>query len=155
MDSYGNVTHNGDMTADDNVIKQVDKEYDCVLCGKTIINASARVVLSFIVTLFLLVGSFIYMFTRGSVNIFVPILAGIVGFWLPSPLQSNMSRKDALSQTRLMQSNMQMSRVLSTNPYLNIAPPSPSSHSNENDQNVNLNQNEEQNQQIGSLMHIV
>ena len=112
----GYVTHNGNMSQDtieDNVITQVDKEYDCVCCGKTLINASARVVLSFIITILLLIGSFIFMFTKGSVNVFVPILAGIVGFWLPSPLQSNMSRKDALTQTRLMMNNARMTKALS------------------------------------------
>ena len=123
----GYVTHNGNMSQDtieDNVITQVDKEYDCVCCGKTLINASARVVLSFIITILLLIGSFIFMFTKGSVNVFVPILAGIVGFWLPSPLQSNMSRKDALTQTRMMMNNARMTKALTGKPsYLTVPAP--------------------------------
>jgi len=97
---------------DDSELTNVNRDYDCYCLGKKIINASARVVLTFIISVIVLVFSFVFMFTQGQITIFAPIVAGVVGFWLPSPVQSSQSRKDALQSARLMQNNMRMNRLM-------------------------------------------
>jgi 5-bromo-4-chloroindolyl phosphate hydrolysis protein len=91
---------------------EIDKDYDCYCCGKRLINAAPKVVLTFIVSLIVIIFAFVYMFVKGDVVIFAPIVAGVVGFWLPSPVQSSQSRKDALQSARLMQNNMRMNKLM-------------------------------------------
>lgn len=93
-------------------VREVNKDYDCYLCGKKIINTSAKVVLTFIVSVVVIIFSFVFIFIRGQVTVFAPIIAGVVGFWLPSPVQSAQSRKDAVQSARLLQNNMRMNRMM-------------------------------------------
>lgn len=111
---------NADNT-DDIDVQEVNKDYDCFCCGKRIINASPKIVLTFFVSVLVISLCFVFMFTRGDVVIFAPIVAGVVGFWLPSPVQSSQSRKDALQNARLLQNNVRMNRMMMNygmgNPY--------------------------------------
>ncbi len=97
---------------DDVDVKEINKDFDCFCCGTRLINAAPKVVLTFIVSLVVIIFAFVYMFVKGDVVIFAPIVAGVVGFWLPSPVQSSQSRKDALQSSRLLQNNMRMNRLM-------------------------------------------
>ena len=66
----------------------------------------------FIVSILVVIFSFVFMLTQGQVVVFAPIVAGIVGFWLPSPGQTAQSRKDTLQNTRLLQNNIRMNKLM-------------------------------------------
>jgi hypothetical protein len=101
-----------DPSLDPTTAQQIAKEYECHCFGKDVINASPRVVLAFIISLILIGAVIVFIFTVGQVNIFAPILTAIVAFWLPSPLQQSMSRKDAANQAQLMQNNKWMKTAI-------------------------------------------
>jgi hypothetical protein len=84
--------------------KNIDQDYDCKCFNYEIINVPSKIILAFIISLFFLGFSFTYMFlVQGSENIFIPIDTAIITFWLPSPLQNNVSRKDVLQNNQLIQ----------------------------------------------------
>lgn len=116
----GTHTYNDTYMADDDVDNSIDpttaqqiaKDYECHCFGANVINASPRVVLSFIISLILIAAVIVLIFVVGQVAIFAPILTAIVAFWLPSPLQHSMSRRDATNQAQLMQNNRWMKKAI-------------------------------------------
>jgi hypothetical protein len=92
--------------------EQIDKEYECICFGRHMINTSPKVILSFLVSVILIIAVIVLILTVGQVSVFAPILAAVVAFWLPSPLQSSMSRKDAVNEARLRNTNRKMKRTL-------------------------------------------
>ena len=102
-----------DMADTDGVdVKEVERDYDCYCFGKKLINVAPKVILTFIVSILVIIFAFVYMFVKGDVVIFAPIVAGIIGFWLPSPTQSSQSRKDAVQNARLLQNNIRMNSMM-------------------------------------------
>jgi hypothetical protein len=90
----------------------VNRDYDCLCLGKKVINTPAKVVLTFIISIIAIVFCFVFMLVKGDVIIFAPIVALIVGFWVPSPVQTSQSRKDAIQSERLLQNNLRMNRTM-------------------------------------------
>ena len=101
-----------DPSLDPTTAQQLAKEYECHCFGATVINAPPRVVLAFVISIILVATVTVLIFTVGQVAIFAPILTAIVAFWLPSPLQQSMSRKDAANQAQLTQNNRWMKRAV-------------------------------------------
>lgn len=113
----GDPQYNGggeaDMADTDTVdVKDVQRDYECYCFGKKFINVAPKVVLTFTISILVIIFAFVYMFVKGDVVIFAPIVAGIIGFWLPSPTQSSQSRKDAVQSARLLQNNMRMNSMM-------------------------------------------
>ena len=104
----------------DSTDSTLDKEYDCFCCGKQIINTSPKILATFFISVLVLVLAFVYMFVKGDVVIFAPIVTAVVAFWVPSPLQVNQPRKDALQNTRLLNNHLQMNRYMMARRYQNV-----------------------------------
>lgn len=84
-------------------IEKIEQDFDCICFGTTLLNASPRIVLTFIMSTMVIFSSFAFMYIKGHVEIFAPIVSGIIGFWLPSPVQSITSKKDSILSARLLQ----------------------------------------------------
>jgi hypothetical protein len=101
-------------------LNEINKDYECNCFGYNIINTSSKIVLTFILSLLVIILSFVYILTTGQVSVFAPIITAVIGLWLPSPAQAVQSKKDAILTTRLQQHNRNMSNLLSTYGVPNI-----------------------------------
>ena len=98
---------------DDKDLAEMNKDYECICCGTRFINTSPQIVLTFVVTMTVILLSFIAIFTKvGDIAIFTAIIAGVMAYWLPSPTQAVMQRKDAVQNARLLQNNIHMNKML-------------------------------------------
>lgn len=91
---------------------EIARDYEFILFGKHIINASPKVVFTFILSVIIVVFSFVFIFTHGQVTVFAPIIAAVIALWVPSPAQHSQSKKDALQSARLLRNNVRMNRYL-------------------------------------------
>lgn len=90
----------------------ISKDYECSCFGRTVINASPRIIFTFIISLVALISSSILIYLIGQVTVFASIITAIVAFWLPSPIQSSLSKKDAVDYDRLLQHNLKMTQMM-------------------------------------------
>jgi hypothetical protein len=95
----------------------IDKDFDCICLGKKLINVAPKIIFAFTITIVVLFFCIIFSFVnKESLNVFLPIISGLVGFWIPSPLQSS-NRKDAVTSETLLQAHLQNSRMFTSSRY--------------------------------------
>lgn len=92
-----------------NIDNNIDKDYELVCCEKSLINIPPKTVLAFIVTI--LVICVLFGFLKGNEVVVLPIITGLTGVWVPSPLQPS-NRREALQSNNLLQNNLHLSRAL-------------------------------------------
>jgi hypothetical protein len=71
---------------------QTDEDDDtsttCLCCGRKWCNVSPKILMAFSVTLIILTFSICMIFLRPeTTDIFIPLMMGIAGVWMPSPAQ--------------------------------------------------------------------
>ena len=103
--------------SDTDIISQVDRGYDCICFGITVINTPPKIIIAYTISIIVLVYSIAIMLLNMVHNnyvpdtiilsIFLPQISFVIGFWMPSPNQSSLSRKDALQNSQLVQGNLQ------------------------------------------------
>ena len=86
----------------DTEIGNINRDYSCDCCGKTIINLPPHTVLTFFMSMFILIFSFTFVANGTQTAVFIPIITSLIGLWLPSPLGAPSSRGNAVQQTKLM-----------------------------------------------------
>lgn len=95
----------------------IDKDFDCICLGKKLVNVAPKIIFAFIITLIVLGFAIVFVSSHSdSLSIFLPVITGLVGFWIPSPLQSS-SRKDAITTETLLQAHLQNSRMFTAARY--------------------------------------
>jgi hypothetical protein len=91
------MTEQNPLFPDSDIEANVNRDYQCFVFGKLVTNTPPRIVISFILTVIILISSFTFMFLKeNSTSVFAPIVSAIVAFWLPSPVQTQQSRTEAL-----------------------------------------------------------
>lgn len=107
----------------DDLEKATSRDNDCYCFGKEFINVSWKTVLAFTITMIILAFSIVFMLlNRASVTIFLPIVTGILGIWVPSPVQSTMARTNAQQMNNLLQNHNKFLNILSARQPNNYMP---------------------------------
>lgn len=122
----------------------VDKDFDCY-CGKhRLCNSPPKTIFALIISMIILSFAIVFCFVHtSSLNVFLPIITGILGIWVPSPLQSSTTRKDVLQNEQIIRNNMQTQRLLLNNSRPNFSNQQPNRMNGMNGMNGNNRINEQ------------
>lgn len=85
-------------------IADINKDYQCVCFGKPILNISPQTGIHLFLTVLVITFCFGFIANdRSTTTVFLPVITGLIGFWLPSPSSSSSnSRSQAVQHAQLL-----------------------------------------------------